>query len=177
MAGENQSQFGHGYIRYVQRQFNRIVSEDLPLLAIAMKACLRKTAVSHALDDFEQRAICSAVTRDVHVRIAGHRDEIYLDLCDDNWSAVRITAAGWSIVKISATVRFEHTAGCCRFRSPSVVARSSAAAAVEHNRRRLPARDCEFARCALPRQELFRSWLFTRCRVPPKLTFSESYGV
>ena len=103
-------QFRHAYLRYVQRQFNRLVSEDQPLLAMAMKSSLSKAAVNHAIDDFERRAICSTVTRDVHVRIAGHGDEIYIDLCNDDWSVIRITAAGWSIVE-SPPVRFERTSG------------------------------------------------------------------
>ena len=103
-------QFRHAYLRYVQQQFNRLVSEDQPLLAMAMKSGLSKTAVNHAIDDFERRAICSTVTRDVHVRIAGHGDEIYVDLCNSDWSVIRITAAGWSLVE-SPPVRFERTSG------------------------------------------------------------------
>ena len=117
-------QFRHAYLRYLQRQFDRLVSEDQPLLAIAIKACMGKAAVNHAVDDFERRAICSTITRDVHVRVAGHSDEIYVDLCNDEWSVVRITAAGWSIIK-SPPVRFERTSGMLRSRSPSAVARSS----------------------------------------------------
>jgi hypothetical protein len=103
-------QFRYAYLRYVHRQFNRLVSEEQPLLAMAIKSSLSKTAVNHAIDDFERRAICSTVSRDVHVRIAGHGDEIYVDLCNDDWSVIRITAAGWSIIE-SPPVRFERTSG------------------------------------------------------------------
>ena len=35
---------------------------------------------------------------DVHVRFARTPDAIYLDLCDDRWRAVEITASGWQVV-------------------------------------------------------------------------------
>ena len=46
------------------------------------------------------RAKCRAGTNaDVYVRFARSRDVIYLDLCDDEWGAVKITAAGWEVVR------------------------------------------------------------------------------
>jgi hypothetical protein len=45
------------------------------------------------------RAKCRAGTNsDVHVRFARSRDVIYLDLGDDQWRAVKITAVGWEVV-------------------------------------------------------------------------------
>jgi hypothetical protein len=103
-------QFRHSYLRYLQRQFDRLVSEDQPMMAMAVKASMAKAQVNHAIDDFERRAIVSTITRDVHVRIAGHNDEIFIDPCNSDWSVIRITAAGWSIVE-SPPVRFERTSG------------------------------------------------------------------
>jgi hypothetical protein len=34
----------------------------------------------------------------VYLRVAPHDDAIYLDLCDDDWRAVRIDPAGWEVV-------------------------------------------------------------------------------
>jgi hypothetical protein len=34
----------------------------------------------------------------VYVRVAGDGDDIYLDLGDPLWQAVRITSTGWEIV-------------------------------------------------------------------------------
>src|SRR5262249_52333735 len=60
---------------------------------------------------FEIRAISStSVVREVHARVAGHGDDIFIDLCNANWEAVRITAAGWSIVA-DPPVRFRRTRG------------------------------------------------------------------
>jgi hypothetical protein len=65
-------QFRHAYLRYLQQQFGRLVSEEQPMLALVMKSSMSKAAVNHAIDDFERRAICSTITRDVYVRIAGY---------------------------------------------------------------------------------------------------------
>jgi hypothetical protein len=35
---------------------------------------------------------------EVHVRFARTRDAIYLDMCDDKWRVIEITAAGWRVV-------------------------------------------------------------------------------
>jgi hypothetical protein len=101
-------QFRHAYLRYLQQQFGQLVGGEQPLLALVMKGSMSKTAVNHAIDDFERRAICSTITRDVHVRVAGHDDEIYIDLCNDDWQAVRVTNAGWRVVD-SPPVRFRRT--------------------------------------------------------------------
>ena len=75
-----------------------------------MGATLKKHAVNAAIDEFEMRAICSRVEREVHVRVAADGDDIYIDLADADWHAVRVTAAGWSIVQ-SPPVRFRRSAG------------------------------------------------------------------
>jgi hypothetical protein len=100
--------FRAAYVAYLRRQFDRLISEE-PMLAVAVKAAMRKPAINAAIDDFEIRAIGSSIERDVCVRVAGHNGEIYIDLCNDDWSAVRVTAAKWSVVK-SPPVRFQRTA-------------------------------------------------------------------
>jgi hypothetical protein len=116
-------QFRHAYLRYLQRQFDRLVNvAEQPLPAMTIKSSMNKTAINHAIDDFERRAICSSVTRDVYVRVAGHGDEIYIDLCNADWSAIRITPAGWSIVE-SPPVRFVRTSGTLPLPFPELAAR------------------------------------------------------
>ena len=44
------------------------------------------------------------------MRVAADGDDIYIDLADADWHAVRVTAAGWSIVQ-SPPVRFRRSAG------------------------------------------------------------------
>jgi hypothetical protein len=97
------------YIKFLQREWERLTDEG-EVLAVALKPTLRKSAINAAIDDFELRAITSPVERVVHLRVAGDGDEIFIDLCDRDWHAVRITAAGWSIVQ-SPPVRFRRTKG------------------------------------------------------------------
>jgi hypothetical protein len=111
-------QFRHAYLRYLQRQFDRLVGEEEPLLAMAMKAAMSKAAVNHAIDDFERRAICSTISRDVHVRVAGHDGDIYVDLCNEAWEAVRVTPAGWHVVT-SPPVRFRRSDGMLPLSAPA----------------------------------------------------------
>jgi hypothetical protein len=57
------------------------------------------------------RAKCRAATStEVYVRFARGREVIYLDLGDDEWRAVKITAAGWEVVT-DCTVLFKRPNG------------------------------------------------------------------
>jgi hypothetical protein len=102
-------QFRHEYIRYLQRQFEQLTTQGI-VLALTLGPSLKKSAVNAAIDEFEMRAIGSRSTREVHVRVAADGDDIYIDLGDADWHAVRVTAAGWSIVQ-SPPVRFRHSTG------------------------------------------------------------------
>ena len=80
------------------------------MLASAVKSGMSKSAINAAIDDFDTRAICSSTVRDVHIRVAGDRGDVYIDLCNDAWQAVRVTSAGWSIIDFPP-VRFQRTVG------------------------------------------------------------------
>lgn len=51
-----------------------------------------------------------AQRHDVQLRVAEMDEKIYLDLCDDSWQAVEISAEGWRIVE-RPPVRFRRTKG------------------------------------------------------------------
>jgi DnaJ domain len=55
-------------------------------------------SMSEALATITMLAVCNGPELSVHVRIAEHGGAIYVDLCDKDWRAVKITAAGWEIV-------------------------------------------------------------------------------
>lgn len=55
-------------------------------------------AVQDALSAIAGRARFDSGQREVHLRVAAHGDDIWLDLCDAEWRAVRITATGWEVV-------------------------------------------------------------------------------
>ena len=65
-------------------------------------------AVRKAIDSLEAKAQYDAPTRDVHVRVAEHDGALYVDLGDDDWSAVEIKACGWQLTQ-NPPIRF------CRF--------------------------------------------------------------
>ena len=68
-------------------------------------------AATDAADVLAAKAIYDGPEHDVHVRIASGPDgEIYLDLGDDGWSAVRVTSTGWNVVS-EPTVRFRRPRG------------------------------------------------------------------
>jgi len=103
-------EFRSAYIGYLRQQLDRLIAEE-SILAMGIKAAMSKAAVNAAISDFEIRAIANtAPVRAVHIRVAGHNDDIFLDLCNANWEAIRITAAGWSIVADPPT-RFRRTRG------------------------------------------------------------------
>jgi hypothetical protein len=67
-------------------------------------------ALQSALNVIEAKAHFDGIEREVHVRVGGLGDQLYLDLGDDAWRAVEISASGWQVVNEPA-VRFRRTAG------------------------------------------------------------------
>jgi hypothetical protein len=67
-------------------------------------------ALTDALGALEAKAQFRARVHDVHVRLAGGPDAIYLDLANARWEAVEVTAHGWRIVA-EAPVRFRRAKG------------------------------------------------------------------
>jgi len=57
-----------------------------------------KQSVEDALAVLVGRAIHDGDARRVHTRVAEHTGTVYIDLCDEQWRAIEITAAGWRIV-------------------------------------------------------------------------------
>jgi hypothetical protein len=102
-------QFRIEYIRYLRRELEALTGKGA-VLALALGSSLKKSAVNAAVDTFEMQAICSQVERDVHVRVAAHGDDLYVDLGDADWHAVRVTALGWSVVQ-APPVRFRRAPG------------------------------------------------------------------
>jgi hypothetical protein len=67
-------------------------------------------AMATAMGVIEARARFDGANRAVHLRVAEHGEHIYLDLCDDRWRAIEISADGWRIVD-APRVRFRRSAG------------------------------------------------------------------
>jgi hypothetical protein len=75
-------------------------------------------AMQDALGLLEARAQFDGVERDVHVRVAEHDDAIYVDLANERWEAVEITAECWRVVS-DAPVRFRRPRGLLPLPTPA----------------------------------------------------------
>ncbi|MCF8029893.1 MAG: toprim domain-containing protein [Desulfohalobiaceae bacterium] len=67
-------------------------------------------AIQDSLNVLEAQAQFEAEPCPVYTRIAQHQNAIYLDLCDQSWRAIEITAKGWRIVS-DPPVRFRRAQG------------------------------------------------------------------
>jgi hypothetical protein len=60
-----------------------------------------------ALDALEAKALFEGGEREVAVRVTRHENAIYLDLCNQDWQVVEVTAEGWRVLDSrDAPVRF-----------------------------------------------------------------------
>jgi hypothetical protein len=60
--------------------------------------CPAGEAVANAILALEGNALFKCPECEVHVRVAGLDGAVYLDLADEQWRAVKVTASGWQIV-------------------------------------------------------------------------------
>jgi hypothetical protein len=67
-------------------------------------------AVRDAIEVLDGKALFSGEEHQIHVRVAEHHGAVYIDLCDDDWRCVEVTANGWT-VRTSAPVRFKRAKG------------------------------------------------------------------
>jgi hypothetical protein len=54
--------------------------------------------VKEIIYEFEMHAVCRGKECEVFVRVAGLNDAIYIDIGDEHWRAVEVTANGWRMV-------------------------------------------------------------------------------
>src|SRR5207244_9587555 len=76
----------------------------------ATGAAASAAAIRSALDLLEAHAQFDGPERAIHVRLAEHAGQIYLDLADDCWRAVETGPDGWRVIG-SPPVRFRRAAG------------------------------------------------------------------
>ena len=69
-------------------------------------------AVQDAAGALEGKALFAGPELETHVRVAGHSDSVYLDLCNSEWEVIEVTPEGWRIVSgDKAPVRFRRAKG------------------------------------------------------------------
>jgi hypothetical protein len=67
-------------------------------------------AIQDALNTLQGVARYDGAKFEVHTRLAAKDGCIWLDLCDDDWRVVRISADGWDVVR-EAPIKFRRTRG------------------------------------------------------------------
>jgi hypothetical protein len=83
----------------------------------AHRAALSKEAVGEAIATLDMFARDAAGRP--WLRTAEHGDDIYIDLCDAEWRAIRVTAAGWAVVRGPLPVAFVRTPGMIALPAPA----------------------------------------------------------
>jgi hypothetical protein len=74
-------------------------------------------SVQDALSVLKARARFDGEAHPVHVRLARHKENIYLDLCDDRWNVVEVTPNGWQVTN-KTPVRFRRSKGMIALPTP-----------------------------------------------------------
>lgn len=92
--------------RYVAKQFFE-----------AEGKAINSEALSAALNLMEANALFDGEEHEVHVRVAEHEGNIYVDLCNAEWQVVEISSARWHIISESP-VRFRRSRGMVAFPEP-----------------------------------------------------------
>lgn len=71
---------------------------------------MNSDALSAAVNLIEAKGLFEGEVHPVHVRVAEHEGNIYLDLCNDAWQVVEITPDGWEVID-EAPVHFRRSRG------------------------------------------------------------------
>jgi hypothetical protein len=86
---------GQGFRQWLRHQFFR-----------KTKTGANSDALQVATETIAAKATFEGDEHEVHCRIAGQGDAIYIDLGDKDWKAIRVTNAGWDIIA-DFPVRFQ----------------------------------------------------------------------
>ena len=86
---------GQGFRQWLRHQFFR-----------KTKTGANSDALQVATETIAAKATFEGDEHEVHCRIAGQGDAIYIDLGDKDWKAIRVTNAGWDIIA-DLPVRFQ----------------------------------------------------------------------
>lgn len=55
-------------------------------------------AINDAVATIVARAVFAGREERVFLRVAGHGDAVYVDLCNEGWEAVEVTPGGWRVI-------------------------------------------------------------------------------
>lgn len=69
-------------------------------------------SLASVIPTLEAKAAIEGQSREVFLRVAGFDGRVYLDLCDEGWNAIEISANGWKVIESGACpVRFRRSRG------------------------------------------------------------------
>jgi len=97
---------GRGVVIINQNEVRLVYYIDSPEFADWLRALLY-TELKTGISEFALKTVIGTLTAiskyvgeevDVHLRCAKHGDDYYIDLCDDQWRAIRVNAQGTKIV-------------------------------------------------------------------------------
>jgi len=74
-------------------------------------------AMNDALTTIEGIGQFARPEAEIHLRVASHDGKIYLDLANDKWEVVEITAEGWKVI-IESPVYFRRSKGMLPLPNP-----------------------------------------------------------
>jgi hypothetical protein len=78
---------------------------------------MNSDALSAAINLMEAKSLFEGEEHSIHVRVASHKGNVYIDLCNSDWQVIEITAAGWQIIDESP-VRFRRSRGMLALPTP-----------------------------------------------------------
>jgi DNA primase catalytic core len=76
-------------------------------------------ALQAAVESIESQAIFCSPEKKVFVRIAANEGDIWLDLADKQWRAVKITSSGWEVMEGEIPVKFIRPKGMLSLPAPA----------------------------------------------------------
>ncbi len=66
---------------------------------MATEKAASSQAMYDALNVIEGQAVFAGAEHDAHVRVAQHKETIYIDLGTPDWRAIEVTATGWQVIE------------------------------------------------------------------------------
>jgi hypothetical protein len=96
VAGHNENWSLHS--KYLEMWLRKLYAEKYHRVPNAQ-------ALQDAISMLEAKATFDSPEYPVYLRVAGADETIYIDLGDETWDAIKVTAAGWTVVE-SPPVRF-----------------------------------------------------------------------
>jgi len=88
---------GLGFRRWLRQEFYKLTK----------RGC-NADALKVAVETMDAMALFDGESREVHIRVAKYEDDIYIDIGDAEWCAIKVSKTGWEVVA-DPPVRFQRS--------------------------------------------------------------------